>query len=445
MSTTFTMPGSFLPDHESTRLEFPIARPSFYIPPSPSASSILSQTVRSASRTASPAKDSRKRSRGGVQPFSDTPRASRSSLPSTSSYSIDAPSPAPLVNTEYVFAGGAPSVDRYAIEDDARFDYERDIRPGRFARMNSGQSANYFPRTPQSESGGKRRRLSTPGGGWGNTVWRYTGGVAGKAINFCWTMAFNGFHAGQGRGYDMDVGTPVVVVPGDPSDLSSSKDVFDDDYRGSSGTPLPGSFPSDESVHRVREASYEQLPTPTSIKDWGGTSTLKSNWVMVDAPDMRDPETSPARKRSRPSTASLYGKTSARPSLTRPRMHTRNSASFAAPRASLHGRPSLNPERPQSAGSDRPQHKRTKSSVASPKRESGTSTPRSPDVVKFEKKLHRQSLKQDDSMRRMNQQMQDMIKEAQQALGSKVEVIDDVEDEGYEEGNQASSYSNNWP
>lgn len=444
MATTFTMPGSFLPDHESTRLEFPIARPSFYIAPSPSTSSILSHTVRSASRTASPAKDSRKRSRGGVQQFSDTPRASRSTLPSASSYSLDAPSPAPLINTEYVFAGGAPSADRYTVDDDTRLDYEKDLRPGRFARMNSGQSASYFPRTPRSESGGKRRRLSTPGGGWGNTVWRYTGGMAGKAINFCWTVAFNGFHAGEGRGYNMDdVGTPVVV-PGDPSDLSSTKDVFDDNYRGSCGTPLPGSFPSDESVCTIRRPSSDQLPTPTSINDWGGTSTLKSNWVMVDAPDMRDPETSPARKRPRPSTANLYGKHSPRPSLSRPRMHTRNSASFASPRASLNGRPSLNPERPQSSGSDRPQHKRSKSLVASPKRESGASTQKSPDVVKFEKKLHRQSQKQDDSMRRMNQQMQDMIKEAQQALGSKVEVIDDVEDEGYAEGNQASAYGSNW-
>ena len=72
--------------------------------------------------------------------------------------------------------------------------------------------------------------------------------------------------------------------------------------------------------------------------------------------------------------------------------------------------------------------------MASPRRESGNDTPKSPDVIKFEKKLHKQSQKQDDSMRRLNQQMQDMIREAQQALGSKVEVIDDAEDEGYAEG-----------
>lgn len=443
MATAFAMPGTFVPDHETTRLEFPVARPSFYIPPSPSASSVLSQTARSASRTSSPAKDSRKRSRGGVLSYADTPRANRGALPSTSSYSLDAPSPAPLVNTEYVFAGGAPSADRYTIEDDGPFEFEKDLRPGRFGRTHAGRSESYFPRTPVNENGGgKRRRLSTPKGGWGQTVWQYTGGMAGKAINFAWTAAFNGFHAGHGRGYHMDVGTPVVV-PGDPSDISSANDVFDDSYRGSCGTPLPGSFPCEEEAYRTREAVQEQNTTPTSINDWGGTSTLKSNWVMVDAPDMRHPETSPARKRPRPSTASLYSKPMNRPAASRPRMHKRNSASFASPRASLAARALHTQDRPQSSGSERPQHTRSKSSVASPRRESGTNTPRSPDVIKFEKKLNKQSQKQDDSMRRLNQQMQDMIKEAQQALGSKVEVVVDEEDEGYGEGTHASSYGSN--
>jgi hypothetical protein len=433
MATTF-MPGSFTPDHETTRLQFPIARPSFYVPPSPSASSVLSQTVRS--RTSSPARPSRKRSRSGVSNTSSaTSRAGRGSLPSSASYTypLEAPSPAPLVNTDYVFAGGLPS-SRYAAEDDHIAEFEKDLRPGRFARTISTRSESYFPRTPMTgaDHGGKRLRLSTPRGGWGSTVWHYTGGVAGKAINFCWTVAFSGFHAGQGQGYSMDVGTPVVV-PG-PVDLSSTNDVFDDKYQGSCGTPLPGSFPTEESSD-IRQELYDQLPTPTA----------KSNWVMVEAPDMNKSETSPARKRARPSTANLYStsKPKSRPMLSRPRMHTRNSASFTSSRASLAGRPTQDTERPQSAGSDR-LHQRSRSSVASPRRDSGTCTPKSPDVIKFEKKLHRQSQRQDDSMKRMNQQMQDMIKEAQQALGAKIEVVDDEEDEGYAEGTQASSYGSNW-
>lgn len=425
------MPGSFAPEHETTRLEFPTARPTFYIPPSPSASSILSQSVRSPSRTSSPAKDSRKRPRGGV---SDTQRASRGKLPSTSSYSLDAPSPAPLVNTEYIFAGGTPSRDNYLVEDETPNDFEQDLRHGRFARPASQQIDSYFPRTPGLEHGGKRRRLATPmGGGWGRTMWQYTGGMAGKAINFCWTMAFNGFHAGSGQGYSMEFGTPVVV-PGDPTNISSTTDVFDDNYQGSAGTPLPGSFPDDQEHNAPRQWVNEPLPTPTASDDWGGTSTLKSNWVMVDAPGMHEAETSPARKRPRPSTASLYGRPPSRIAGTRPRMHTRNSASFASPRASLGGRAAINNDRPQSSGSDRPEHKRTRSSLASPRRESGNNTPKSPDVIKFEKRLHKQSQKQDDSMRRLNQQLQDMIREGQQALGSKVEIIDDAEDEGYAEG-----------
>ncbi|ETN42895.1 uncharacterized protein HMPREF1541_02053 [Cyphellophora europaea CBS 101466] len=438
------MPGSF---HERARLDQPTARASFYIPPSPSASSTLSQSVRSRSRTSSPAKETRKRPRGGVRnnsSSSTTPRTSRAALSSTSTFSLDAPSPAPLVSTQYVYAGGTPTADRFTREEEGSFDYEKDLRPSRFAHPPMQHSDSYFPCTPGSEVGGKRRRLSpSNNNGWGRAVWQLTGGIAGKAINFCWTMAFNGFHAGPGAGYSMDVGTPLVV-PGDPAKLSSRKDVFDDKYEGSCSTPVPGSFPNDEEGYQPRPEVDEQLPTPTTCNDWGGTSALKSNWVMVDAPAMRDAESSPARKRPRPSTANLHAKPSPRATGARPRMHQRNSASFASPRASLNGRASIAQERPQSSGSDQPQHKRSRSSIASPRRESSMSTPRSPDVVKFEKKLHKRSQKQDDSIRRMNEQMQEMMKEAQQALASKIEIVDDNDDEGYGEGVQASSYGSNW-
>jgi len=62
-------------------------------------------------------------------------------------------------------------------------------------------------------------------------------------------------------------------------------------------------------------------------------------------------------------------------------------------------------------------------------------------VVKFQKKQRRLDQKQDNSIQRLNQQMQDMIREAEQALGSKVEVYDEVDDEGYEEGSNLSNNS----
>ena len=75
--------------------------------------------------------------------------------------------------------------------------------------------------------------------------------------------------------------------------------------------------------------------------------------------------------------------------------------------------------------------------MASPRRES--SVPASPEVRKFEQKLRRKEMKQDKTMNRFNAQLQAMIREGQQALGAKIEVVDgdgtDTEvDEGYEEG-----------
>jgi hypothetical protein len=66
----------------------------------------------------------------------------------------------------------------------------------------------------------------------------------------------------------------------------------------------------------------------------------------------------------------------------------------------------------------------------------------SPDVLKFEKKVRQKEKKIDSSMRRLNSQLEDMIREGKEALGTRIEVrdtfsgqyeVDQVEDldEGY--------------
>jgi flagellar biosynthesis/type III secretory pathway protein FliH len=83
--------------------------------------------------------------------------------------------------------------------------------------------------------------------------------------------------------------------------------------------------------------------------------------------------------------------------------------------------------------------------MASPRRQSSAinaviaSNQPSPEVRKFEQKLRRKEAKQDENMSRLNAQLQAMIREGQQALGSKIEVqeftdIEPIIDEGYEEG-----------
>lgn len=63
-----------------------------------------------------------------------------------------------------------------------------------------------------------------------------------------------------------------------------------------------------------------------------------------------------------------------------------------------------------------------------------TSANQSPEVRKFQQKLRRKEAQKDQSMDWMNEQLQAMIKQGKQALGSKIEVEGEVEEEDYGEG-----------
>ena len=439
------MPGAFSFDCE-TEFSKPVARPSFYIPPSPSASSVLSSSI---TRTLSnPNLHCRKRPRiDSSRDSQRTPRGPRRTDTFTSTFSFGAPSPAPLVNVEYRLAGGldTPTAEKLRHEEQAQYDFEQDLRPNRYTFPAQQPDNGYFPQTPSSADLASRKRLfpSSPSQartGLVHTVWAFTGGVAGKVINFCWNTAFHGFHAGGGQGYHMQTGTPMVVS-GAEVEVKRNDDVFDTEYQGRGLTPIPGGFPGNFiEDYMSRPQSHQQLETPTQLKDTGG------NWVMVNEP-YDDRETSPARKRARPSTA-MYSRPLSRGSLpisVRPRMPPRSSASgasYASPRGNSIAAHSQ--ARPQSSEAFSKTHKRSRSSVAQTRHsgsDSANETPKSPEVLKFERKLRKKDVKQDRSITRLNQQMQDMIKEAQQALGSKVEVTDAIEDGDDESGTEISMVS----
>lgn len=62
-------------------------------------------------------------------------------------------------------------------------------------------------------------------------------------------------------------------------------------------------------------------------------------------------------------------------------------------------------------------------------------SPISPEVEAYQRKKRREEKKHDETIRRLNAQLQDMIREGQQALGSRIEVFDEETetDEGYHE------------
>ncbi|KAI9878861.1 MAG: hypothetical protein M1823_006902, partial [Watsoniomyces obsoletus] len=248
------MPGAYSLDVD---LDFsrPVAKPSFYIPPSPSASSVLSSSV---SKTLSSSNlHCRKRPRiASPGDSTATPKRihSANAFTSTSTFNSDAPSPAPLVNTDYRIAGGldTSTAERGRQEDQAQFEFEQDLRPTRYGGPTRSHIDGYFPQTPASATLGSRKRSysrlprqSRPG--WGHTVWTLTGGVAGKVFNFCWNSAFNGFHAGGGQGYHMQIDTPTVTAD-TGMEIDGPYDVFDKGYRARGSTPVPGGYPEDNLI-----------------------------------------------------------------------------------------------------------------------------------------------------------------------------------------------------
>ena len=58
----------------------------------------------------------------------------------------------------------------------------------------------------------------------------------------------------------------------------------------------------------------------------------------------------------------------------------------------------------------------------------------SPEVEAFQRKKRKEDKKHDESLRRLNSQLQDMIREGQQALGSKVEIVGGDADPDIDEG-----------
>ncbi|KAK5553871.1 hypothetical protein LTR46_007976 [Exophiala xenobiotica] len=448
MDSPSPLPGSFLPANDTT-FRCTTFNSSLFLPPSQDrsqspASSSLSQTFRA--RTSSQS-SSRKRPRLD-------PTSRRDTL-----------SPPPLVNTNYRIAGGLDTptaLDAHKDENADRYAFETDCRPNRYTHMQRqdktpAQTDSYFPQTPASNESthgnGKRRLSRSPNqNGWSKTVWALTGGIAGKVINFCWNNTFKGFHAGGGNGYNYDLGTPGVSSSSTWTEGGSKEDVFQDSYSAgprSHGdrTPIPGGFPEDQdlppSFSAVRTRSFER----------------RNDWVIVDDPEEQDRETSPMRKKSRASTASLHARQPSRQAssqkLSRSRLASRTSASYASPRSlsvavSVSSKPQHHHRSVSSfdgnanANSSRPT---SRASMASPRRQSSqvnvnVAQP-SPEVRKFEQKLRKKEAKQDQTMNRFNAQLQAMILEGQQALGAKIEVVDDLgvdvdddEDEGYEEGSR---------
>ncbi|KAF1987397.1 hypothetical protein K402DRAFT_392668 [Aulographum hederae CBS 113979] len=370
-------------------------------------------------------------------------------------------SPEPFVNTKYKLKDGmdTPTL-RYATLYTADNDHgESDFRrrwnaPGQDQQHN--EAALTTPSVLAGERNGKRREPSSSSTGsrkgWGRMVFNLVGGVAGKMWQFCSSIPIKGFYAGGGQGYDL-------YNSGHEMQNSFWGSANDTHAIERSSTPVPGQYP-------VQEPDYPDTPAPVNHRGGGyfpesvespesrprpakrlHTST-GSGWVMVDqdgaggvhdqavgSPDL-GPRRSPApslsakSKLPRPSLSRAQSKPLSRRSLIPVSRRTSSASHTGSPATYKPGTASY-------ASSRSP-------NISTPK----NGSPMSPEAQRYAARMAREERETDRNFHRFNSQLEDMIRQGKEALGTKIEVGDDMEesgmvDEGYYDHNNHPS-STKW-
>ena len=427
------MPGSFSLDGTlPPKLDLKVgAKSHIYQPPTtPSASSSLYRTTVPVSNEIDSTPTSRKRARhDSFQAPSHSPAGDWSpGLPSTLATSRTI-SPAPLVNTRYKLAGGLDTPTAFAsaveIANEDFTSADVTLRGGRswdrqtdlFMDESSPQLSSALAR----EANGRPRIYKPPGirDGLGKAVYRVVD-AAGRVWEFCRANAFPGFFAGGGQGYEMKSSTTSANL--DQSfwpeiDQGKSCQPTNGDI-----TPVTGGF---RETDFIPDYMSQDHTTPSRgakrIQREKGEGGLGASWVVVGNGGVSR-ESSPSRLSNRKVPQSSA-------SGRKPPSRAGRRPILPASRPSLTsyaGSPSLRLDRPASFASPRSQ-------VTSPKHES----PMSVDIQRHAARIRKRELEEDANLKRFNQQLKAMIREGKEALGTKIEVVEDpdgTDDEGYAEG-----------
>ena len=347
--------------------------------------------------------------------------------PSDGSYSSGAAVDASIfVNDRYTLAGG---LDTPALRATAELDEQnmsaawKDRRRARdegFDTPNlsyiaplSGPLArdrNGMARIPSFQEGSEQPESST----WTGLAF----GLVGKVFHFG-TNVFRGFYAGGGTGFDLKQAAP-------PS-------IWDPSLNEQATTPLPGSWQDDENF----DGDFEQdNPSSASRPAYKRRQTDRDSWIMVGSPDTHDP--SPRRKVSggnvntprsalavRPAASRASNRRNLAPMTRRQSSHVSYGGSpvHAAVQPLTHDSP-----RRASFAPTRSPHSRP-SSAGVP---SGASAYISPEAGRFAKRQAKQDRATDKAMTSMSRKLEDLIRQGQEALGTKISIEDDgTTDEGF--------------
>jgi hypothetical protein len=384
------------------------------------------------------------------------------------SENLDPGSPIPFVNTKYRLAGGLDTptgVLAAQFGGDSEFS---DIGYRTALDSNSTKRANgYFPEhasTLAAEQNGKpqiralRQQTNT---GWSKVALNVVGGVVGKVWEFCKAGAFAGFTSGGGTRY----GAQAQPLPGqnrEPEfwnpESARRAYLLGIDFEKEM-TPLPGQFPNDDFIPDYMDRATPESTPPRAAKRRQVSSDandgLGKNWVVVSskpAPPQVIPKpvarysmptASTAHRRQTPSTASRPGARAGtgarRPLMAASRASTVSHAGSPALRPS-HSASFASPRSPGGSKIPVPINTSSSFSTSSPTK---TASPAAIEAQKWVAKKRKEDREADESIRRFNAQLQAMIREGQEALGTKFEVRDEDDvmmeegvdvDEGFEDG-----------
>lgn len=332
--------------------------------------------------------------------------------------SCDTKSPPPLANDRYALAGGMDGTSNYTRRDGDYDDY---------FNLQKQRGTWSVPPTPQV---GVARHVAvgemhaTPNESKPWSIMGLVGGVAGKLFQFC-TVPFRGFQAGGGARYNIDTQEEVATKLG----------LQDDPYQAGPVQRLPpAEYPSDnygvqsiESITPERPRMTKRLRTADNWVVVGTNLETESRPSTPRLSERRMPDRSPSlipRPVSRANTGT--------PSHKRPSLIPVSRRS-TMDRRSFYGNPEATP------GSHERSRSYVRQSFGSPAvledHAGKVASPLPQESQRLINKVRMEEIEEDERMRRMSLQMTAMLREANEALGSKFEV------EEYDGDHQPTWYS----
>ncbi|GAB7363697.1 hypothetical protein MBLNU230_g4265t1 [Neophaeotheca triangularis] len=361
------------------------------------------------------------------------------------SYSSERVPSSALVNERYRLAGGfdTPSlVATAAFEQPSDIEWERRRLRG-FSGGEGSAPSRSVPSGLLSRERNGVGRAADETKSWMGMAFDF----AGKLFSFG-TNVFRGFNAGGGKAYPF----PPNSGDGGISDSWQHEGV---------STPLPGSWYGEDFLGDFEQDNPSFPPArPTNKR----RQTDRETWVMVARPDYEEGEGSPKRKVSNPGVPNRDSLAVQRPSASRansrksllpvsrrqsqyaPQQQKQTQSPLPSPSRqnppslpahlghSNSRRASLAPTRSRPSSSKG--HVRTGSNGSNGATKSAGSPIEypSPEAARYAKRRAKQERVADTAMSNMSKQLEDLIKQGQQALGTKVDVEYDDDDGGNDRG-----------